>query len=481
MPPIRWLTAIGLLIGLALLFALPATAAEVSLAWDANREEDLAGYRVYWGTQSRNYPNSADVGDQIQYTVPDLTEGRVYYFSVTAYDVNQLESDYSAELAFAVPVADTDQDGLSDTDEIQQYGTDPNNADTDGDTMSDGWEVAAGLDPRVDDADGDIDGDGLSNLDEYIAWLQTGNHPPDRPVVAAPFDGQSGVPLTPLLQTGPFLDTDGGDIHLSTRWQISSRSDFQVLVFDVTSDVHFTSLPLPESLLDGSSTYYWRVKYIDNHMTDSIWSETARFTTVDAAVADADGDGIPDSQQISTPVDLDQNGVPDQFQPDIKCLHAAVGDVQVGVQSQTTGAVVEKTESLDMSPQLELDADGLVFPMGLISFRVRVPNPGDTVAVRVWFSEPVPSDGSWFKHTPAEGWLDYSAQASFSSDRLSLTFFLTDGAEDDADGAVNGVIVDPAGFAAGAGASSTSSAGAGGSGGCFIGTVSHNPFERMLK
>ena len=42
-----------ILISLALLSVSPAAAAEVALAWDPNREEDLAGYRVYWGTESR--------------------------------------------------------------------------------------------------------------------------------------------------------------------------------------------------------------------------------------------------------------------------------------------------------------------------------------------------------------------------------------------------------------------------------------------
>lgn len=40
-------------------------------------------------------------------------------------------------------------------------------ADSDGDGMSDGWELAYGLDPGLDDSAGDLDGDGLSNLDEY--------------------------------------------------------------------------------------------------------------------------------------------------------------------------------------------------------------------------------------------------------------------------------------------------------------------------
>lgn len=45
------------------------------------------------------------------------------------------------------PNLDSDNDGLTDIDEIEIYGTDPFNPDTDGDTWLDGEEVAAGTDP----------------------------------------------------------------------------------------------------------------------------------------------------------------------------------------------------------------------------------------------------------------------------------------------------------------------------------------------
>jgi YD repeat-containing protein len=68
----------------------------------------------------------------------------------------------------ADPDADPDNDDLTNREE-SPHGTDPNNPDTDGDGMPDGWEVAKELDPLVGNADDDTDEDGMTNREEYIA------------------------------------------------------------------------------------------------------------------------------------------------------------------------------------------------------------------------------------------------------------------------------------------------------------------------
>ena len=90
----------------------PSYALEVTLAWDANTETDLAGYKVYYGTTpggSYNGSGSSDGASPIivplgslaspsspQFTVHGLTEG-AYYFVATAYNADGLESGYSNE------------------------------------------------------------------------------------------------------------------------------------------------------------------------------------------------------------------------------------------------------------------------------------------------------------------------------------------------------------------------------------------------
>lgn len=61
---------------------------------------------------------------------------------------------------------DTDGDGLSDWEEIEEIGTDPLKQDTDGDGLSDFEELGIGLDPTRSNVDTDTDEDGIDDLDE---------------------------------------------------------------------------------------------------------------------------------------------------------------------------------------------------------------------------------------------------------------------------------------------------------------------------
>ncbi len=70
--------------------------------WDANTESDLAGYKLYYGTQSNNYTKTIDVGDTTAYQLDNLTVGETYYFVVTAYDSSDNESVPSTEVSAEV-------------------------------------------------------------------------------------------------------------------------------------------------------------------------------------------------------------------------------------------------------------------------------------------------------------------------------------------------------------------------------------------
>jgi pseudolysin len=72
--------------------------------------------------------------------------------------------------------ADTDADSLSDGDEVNVIGSNPLNADTDGDELPDDWEYNNGLDPTdAGDALLDADGDGLNNKGEFVLGFDPQN------------------------------------------------------------------------------------------------------------------------------------------------------------------------------------------------------------------------------------------------------------------------------------------------------------------
>ncbi len=116
--------------------------------------------------------------------------------------------------------ADSDDDGLTDGDEVHEYGsdpldqdsdddglddaeeaalgTDPCDPDSDDDGMPDAWEVEHGTDPRVHDAADDPDNDGFTNYEEFTA----GSDP------MAPWS----IPVEPT--PGTALSFDGVDDHV---------------------------------------------------------------------------------------------------------------------------------------------------------------------------------------------------------------------------------------------------------------------------
>ncbi len=81
-------------------------AAQIKLAWDGNTDPGLAGYKVYYGTVSKIYIGSVDVGNEITYTLTGLTAGKTYFIVITAYDTTYNESGYSNEVSgVAIQVA----------------------------------------------------------------------------------------------------------------------------------------------------------------------------------------------------------------------------------------------------------------------------------------------------------------------------------------------------------------------------------------
>lgn len=79
--------------------SLGSSGGTLSLAWDADTEPDLAGYKLYYGTVPGVYDHSVDVHNVTTYTLNALTQGQTYYIVATAYDTSHNESGYSNEVS----------------------------------------------------------------------------------------------------------------------------------------------------------------------------------------------------------------------------------------------------------------------------------------------------------------------------------------------------------------------------------------------
>ena len=82
----------------------PSVGKSVSLSWEApttnsdgSSLNDLSGYKIYYGTSSKSYTQSINVGNSTAASISSLSSG-TWCFAVTAYDTSGNESSYSEEV-----------------------------------------------------------------------------------------------------------------------------------------------------------------------------------------------------------------------------------------------------------------------------------------------------------------------------------------------------------------------------------------------
>jgi len=70
---------------------------------DGSALNDLDGYRVYWGAQSRNYSGSVSINSPTTTQWEATNAPGTYYFALTAFDTDGNESAYSNEVLKTIP------------------------------------------------------------------------------------------------------------------------------------------------------------------------------------------------------------------------------------------------------------------------------------------------------------------------------------------------------------------------------------------
>jgi len=404
-------------------------AADVTLAWSANTEPNLAGYYIYYksGTSGPPYNGtSVDEGDSPikvpvgyfadpanpEYTMHGLSDTEISFFVLTAYDTEGNESGFSNEV--------------------------------------------------------------------YYIDVPASNLPPDTTNIVYPenYSGDVEVPLD--ITTAAFSDPNNDD-HFQSQWQISKQSDFSTRVVDIISDNYLTTFSVPHMALKSNHKYYVRVRFFDFYFTASNWSSTVEFTTA-YFIVDLNDNGISDADEVDDTVDFNLDGISDNYQPQIiKCVQASDGSVSIGIEKASSSA--EEIESLEViDPDTISDTfnrpSDLIF--GLFAYRLRVRNPGDIATIRVYFSGDIFESDVFYKYDTINGWYDYSEHTTFNDDGQSITLEVKDGGFGDSDGLANGIIVDPGGIASDL-SSSYSSLGSNIMG-CFIATAAFgSKFEKHVQ
>ncbi len=70
----------------------------IEISWDEVDDENLDGYKLYWGDRRKGLNEEVDTGDDNTYKIEGLEFEKFYYFAVTAYDENRKEGARSKTL-----------------------------------------------------------------------------------------------------------------------------------------------------------------------------------------------------------------------------------------------------------------------------------------------------------------------------------------------------------------------------------------------
>jgi len=386
---------------IALLISVWARAEQVTLAWDANTEPDLAGYKVHYGTASGSYTTIVDVHNVITATVTGLAAGQTYYFVVTAYNAANNESGYSNQVSYSVPAANgapatpTTPSGSSAALVNASIAFSTSTTDPNGDSLeyrydwgggvlsswgaasqSHSWSAAGAYAVKAQARDShlaesswssaktvtisspppvdpDSDGDGVPNSQDAFPndpteWRDSnGNGIGDNADAAAQVNHAPEAPvlIAPAVNATvaltPLLRTAA--FHDPDAGDFHAGTRWQVL--QATDGLVVLDVT---SATDLTSLQIPRLVLDENTLyqwraifNDSRGSSSAWSQVgsfaTDFDVLDSNGNGIPDDQEVDGATDLDGDGQPDDVQPNIKSIVIADGEHKIGIQAGGSG------------------------------------------------------------------------------------------------------------------------------------------------
>ena len=204
---------------------------------------------------------------------------------------------------------DSDGDGLSDAFEAKnffRYGTNPLEADSDHDGLTDSQEIRMGTSP----SNNDTDGDGLTDFEEYRGWkiyFGYGNATfmehvyPNPLLVDSDGDGLTDLEERDFGLNPSSVDTNGDGINDT----------------NTAAPLLFTALGNDDTDGDGlTNMYEWAGTTINVTASNGTY---ALSTSSDILLGDTDGDGVSDAQEYARglnphSIDTDGDGLNDSME-----------------------------------------------------------------------------------------------------------------------------------------------------------------------
>jgi RHS repeat-associated protein len=275
-----------------------------------------------------NYTLTATVTDSASHQVQGTVQIAVSISTLdsdndglTDYQENSLGTDPQS--------ADSDGDSLTDGAEVNTHGSNPLLGDTDADGMPDGFEVTYGLLVATADANADADGDGFTNGEEYHAGTNpnsSSDNPNQAPTVTIS-GGQSNMNLGDSLNLqAQANDVEDGNISSSVSWSNSdttyTTTGSSYLFTPATAGIHTVTAAVIDSYgapAQAQLQVTVSVTIVDTD-NDGLSDTEEENLGTNPLLADTDNDNLTDSEEInnygSNPLSIDSDGdaIPDDFE-----------------------------------------------------------------------------------------------------------------------------------------------------------------------
>ncbi|MDA9556540.1 hypothetical protein N9R79_03420 [Vibrio sp.] len=230
---------------------------------------------------------------------------------------------------------DVDGDGLTNAQEVNDYGSDPTAVDTDGDGLFDNVEVSLGWNVAIansgtQSASGDFDGDGLLNNYEVVLGTSLIESDSDGDGVNDYDEAiQGSDPLDASSSTAVDSDSDGisDNLEIAQGWDENDANDpVGGAMGDIDSD---GLLNRQEAIIgtDPSSADSDSDGINDIHELTYSWDPISATSPSNGGSGDADSDGLSNSDEIYTyttnPTNVDSDS--DGYQDNIEVLYSSSG------------------------------------------------------------------------------------------------------------------------------------------------------------